>query len=229
MKIIFCLAVFAVFSLTAAGGHHHQQKNALRDTVAVSTTPNIGLNERSDSFFLGQWYPVKFDEARIKKEKCCMPVENIRFVQGPLDFLVLQATKWVGNSCSGSFSFEKPVQSEKFGIMAETNYYKVDHGYTNSDKGVQLDAKKISINEVHRNNGTQKVTFDLSLNYKIRGGSTCTMTLSKVDTPVVQQSKALRGSPYKIFSDDSDDDDDSTFVDFFDGFFKRPSGDIFWD
>jgi len=217
MKIIFCLVALALSTFVTAHGHsHHQQR------------PSNALNENSPSFFIGQWYPVNFDEDSVKNDKCCMPVENIRFVHGAQDFLVLEATKWVGKGCDGVFSFG---QSQRFRTGADTSYSKVSNGYTNSDKAFQMDAKKASFGGVHANNGTQKITFELTLNYKQRAGSSCTMTLSKAETPVIAQpSVALRGShnSHKE-SFNSEDNADFGFFDLVEEFFRRPGKDIFWD
>ena len=61
-----------------------------------------------------------------------------------------------------------------------------------SDDAVQMNVKNLDTSGVHASNNTQKVTFDLRLNYVQRefGGVTCAVTLSKAVTPVVPSNSA---------------------------------------
>jgi len=168
MKTIICLAILSIF--------------------AISSINAALITENTDKFFIGTWYPTATDPASFKKSKCCVPFGHVEFKDTSSKYskeVTLSATQWVGASCSSTAKYNSLV----FSMNPDVTYAKFSGTTKNvySDDAVQMSVRNLDTTGVHASNNTQKVTFDLRLNYVQREtlGVTCAVTLSKAVTPAV--------------------------------------------
>ncbi len=221
MKIILCIVTLALFGLASAGH---------------SST----ITESSSDFFQGSWYPVNFSPDSVKNSKCCLPVENIRFTQDKSKRLHLTASKWAGARCSGAQDEVEPFTK----VSGDVSFAKLSSVHVSSNNAVQIDVQNAELDSIHHANHTQKVTFELTLSYKFTGGEKCSMTLSKADTPYINNEKSLwrLSNTNNLYHQERLDtgfltrDNQDTISDFeviqslFSKLVRRTAGkDIFWD
>ncbi len=169
MKAIICLAILSIFAVSSI------------NAAALIT-------ENTDRFFIGTWYPTATDPASFKKSKCCVPFGHVEFKDTSSKYskeITLTATQWAGAACSSTNSKNSLVYT----FSPDVSYAKYAGNKYNvySDDAVQMNVKNFDGTGVHASNNTQKVTFDLRLNYVQRefSGVTCAVTLSRAATPVV--------------------------------------------
>jgi hypothetical protein len=166
MKTIICLAILSVF-------------------VISSVNAADLITENTNKFFIGTWYPTATDPASFKRSKCCVPFGHVEFHDTSSNKVTLSASQWVGTACTSPNSRNSLV----FTLNHDISYAKFFSSTKNlwSTDAVQMSVRNFNGSDVHASNNTQKVTFDLRLNYVQRetGGVTCAVTLSKAGTPVV--------------------------------------------
>jgi len=155
------LSIILTFTLTNAA------------TLITQTTP---------SFFQGEWYSQGTVPSDVENAKCCVPVGNVTFSSAN-KLLQFKATSWQGALCKDIYltNSNSKLQIDRF--PHDGTYSRLASGSFFTPEFISVAVKNFNNTDVFLN-GTQKVTFDLHLGYKVaNSGENCVVTLSKAKTP----------------------------------------------
>jgi len=153
----------------------------------TSTLANAPITSTTSKFFQGDWYSIETNPSNIGNANCCVPLGKITFGSA-YSKLSMKATRWSGALCREVYLTNSYSDFDINKFPADGTYAKMASGNYFTDDFISVTAKNLDIESIFSNNGTQKVAFDLHLNYKLansKKGENCIVTLSKAKTPVV--------------------------------------------
>jgi len=177
------------------------------------------VNSVSDSFLIGDWYSVNFDYKTINPKNACCPYGKIT-MKASGQSVVVSSTGWAGYFCY-NLGLNNNKNTLNYNLKPTTTYSTLagtKNLYSQPD-AVQFTVRDLQVNNIHEDNSTQKVTFELTLNTAFSKGEKCSVVLSKANTEVTTveaaQQAALSTKKVSAAEDLSDLDDFALFEDIF--------------